>query len=89
MTFHRGDTVQVNFDPVVGHEIGKTRPAVIVQNDVGNKVSPTTIVAAITDHSDKKAAYPFCVKVPRGVGGMRKQSLINCAHLRTIIAQEL
>lgn len=46
--FHRGDIFSVNFDPVQGSEQGKVRPAVIIQNDVGNRYSPTLIVAAIT-----------------------------------------
>ena len=51
----RGDIYLVHFDPTVGHEIQKTRPAVIIQNDVSNQYSPITIVAAI---SSQAAATP-------------------------------
>ena len=48
----RGDIYLVNFDPTVGAEIRKTRPALILQNDIANKSSPVTIVAAITSKFD-------------------------------------
>ena len=80
----RGDVVHVRFDPVVGREIGKTRPAVVIQNDVGNRVAPTTIVAALTAYSAKKAEYPFCVTIATGEAGIRKRSVVNCAHIRTV-----
>jgi mRNA interferase MazF len=46
--FHRGDVWTVNFEPVVGSEQGRARPAVLIQNDIGNRYSPLLIVAAIT-----------------------------------------
>jgi mRNA-degrading endonuclease toxin of MazEF toxin-antitoxin module len=49
MTFpKRGDLYLVEFDPARGHEIQKTRPALVIQNDIGNQYSPVTIVAAMT-----------------------------------------
>jgi len=80
----RGDVVRVNLDPVVGHEVGKTRPAVVVQNDVGNRFSPTVIVAAITDYSEKKARFPVCVPVEKGEAGLERRSLVNAAQIRTV-----
>jgi mRNA interferase MazF len=59
----RGEVYYANLDPVVGSETGKTRPVVVIQNDIGNQYSPTTIVAIITAYSDKKATYPICVAV--------------------------
>ena len=56
----------------------------IVQNDIGNEVAPTVIVAAVTGHSPKKATFPFCVEIPAGVAGLDKLSLITCAHIRTV-----
>ena len=56
----RGDIYYANLDPVVGRETGKTRPVLIIQNDIGNMYSPTTIVAVITEYSIKKASYPIC-----------------------------
>ena len=44
----RGDIFTVDFEPVRGHEQGKVRPALVIQNDIGNQYSPTTIIAAIT-----------------------------------------
>jgi len=84
MQIRRGDIVQVNFDPVIGHEIAKSRPAIVIQNDVGNELSPTTIVVAVTAYAPNKARYPFCVEIPRGTGGISKRSLANCAHIRTV-----
>jgi mRNA interferase MazF len=56
----RGDVCLVSFDPTVGHEIRKTRPALVIQNDVGNQFSPLTIVAAI---ASKVSPEPFPVEV--------------------------
>lgn len=63
----RGEVWLVNFDPTLGAEIQKTRPALVIQNDVGNRLSPITIVAAIT--STLKRTYPFQVYLPSGEGG--------------------
>lgn len=56
----RGDIYLINFDPTVGHEIKKTRPALIIQNDIANKYSPITIVAAITS---KVSSIPYPTEV--------------------------
>ena len=80
----RGEVVVVNLDPVLGHEIGRTRPAVVIQNDVGNRYSPTAIVAALTSHSDRKAMFPFCVAVDKGEGGLSQTSIVNTAQIRTV-----
>ena len=65
---NRGDIHYANLDPVVGRETGKTRPVVVIQNDIGNMYSPTTIVAIITEYSEKKASYPICVAVKKRDG---------------------
>jgi len=54
----RGDIHYANLDPVVGRETGKTRPVLVIQNDIGNIYSPTTIVAVITEYSEKKHPIP-------------------------------
>ncbi|MEK6846190.1 MAG: type II toxin-antitoxin system PemK/MazF family toxin, partial [Nanoarchaeota archaeon] len=54
----RGDIWIVNLDPTIGHEIKKSRPAVIIQNDIGNKYSPLTIIAPITSQNLEKI-YPI------------------------------
>lgn len=79
----RGDLLSVNLDPVVGREIGKTRPAVVVQNDVGNRLSPTLIVVPVTAWTAKKAGLPFCSEIPEGAG-LEKRSLANAAQVRTV-----
>jgi mRNA interferase MazF len=67
MTFpRRGEIYLVAFDPTIGHEIQKTRPAVIIQNDVSNEHSPITIVAAI---SSQFGTSPRPREVPLAVGG--------------------
>ena len=83
----RGEVWLVNFDPTVGAEIQKTRPALIIQNDVGNRVSPITIVAAIT--STLKRVYPFQVRVPAGEGGLDVDSVVTLNHIRSIDRQRL
>lgn len=77
----RGEVYWVRFDPVVGAEIGKTRPAVIVQNDAGNAHSKTTIVATISSRMPDRP-FPFLVALPDGT--LSRPSVVNCAHLRTI-----
>jgi mRNA interferase MazF len=76
--------VLVSLDPVVGREVGKTRPAVVVQNDVGNRFSPTVIVVAITSYSAKKASYPICAAIEEGEGGLRRRSIANASQVRTV-----
>lgn len=84
----RGEIYLANLDPVQGRETGKTRPVLIVQNDIGNAYSPTTIVAIITEYSDKKAAYPICVPIPQSEG-LTKKSIVNLAQIRTIDKRRL
>jgi mRNA interferase MazF len=77
----RGDVYWTDLDPVTGSEIGKTRPAVIIQNDEGNRASGTTIVAAISSRYPDRP-YPFVVNLPAGV--LPRPSAVNCAQLRTV-----
>ena len=79
----RGDIHYANLDPVVGRETGKTRPVLVIQNDIGNMHSPTTIVAVITEYSEKKASYPICVAIKKG-NGLKKDSIVNLSQIRTI-----
>ena len=58
MTIKRGDIYYADLSPVVGSEQGGVRPVLIVQNDVGNRYSPTVIAAAITSQHDKANAHP-------------------------------
>lgn len=84
----RGEVYLVSFDPTIGAEIKKTRPAVILQNDIGNQYSSTAIVAAITGDSNKKSA-PVSVPVMKSAGGLAKDSLILLNQLRTIDKRRL
>ena len=79
----RGDIHYANLDPVVGRETGKTRPVLVIQNDIGNRYSPTTIVAVITEYSEKKASYPICVSIRKG-NGLNKNSIVNLSQIRTV-----
>jgi mRNA interferase MazF len=84
----RGEVYYANLEPVLGSETGKTRPVVIIQNDIGNAHSPTTIIAIITEYSEKKASYPICVAV--GIEqGLKKPSIVNLAQVRTIDKRQL
>lgn len=77
----------MNFDPTVGAEIQKTRPALVIQNDIGNRASPITIVAAIT--STLKQAYPFQVFIEQGEAGLDVDSVVTLNHIRSIDRQRL
>ncbi len=85
----RGEIYLVSFDPTVGHEIKKTRPAMIIQNDVGNRHSPLTIVAAITSTI---SPVPFPVEVvvaPTKNNGLAVNSAIRLDQIRTVDRQRL
>lgn len=78
----RGDVFLVDFNPARGSEQAGLRPALIVQNDVGNKHSPTTIVAAISAAPEKE--YPFLVRIAAGEGGLERDSAVNASQILTI-----
>lgn len=80
--FRRGDIWTVNLEPVVGSEQGKARPALIIQNDIGNLYSPVLIVAAIT--SGKDARYDVQVGVKAPEGGLHHHSIVLLNQIRTI-----
>ena len=83
MTVLRGEVYWVAFDPVKGSEQGGLRPAVVVQNDLGNRHGPTTVVAAITRTLPLRP-YPFVVVVAPEESGLPEHSAVNCAQLATI-----
>ena len=85
----RGEIYLVSFDPTVGHEIKKTRPALVIQNDMGNRYSPLTIVAAITS---KVSPVPYPVEVvvePTSTNGLGVRSAIRLDQIRTVDRQRL
>ncbi|MBV9303753.1 MAG: type II toxin-antitoxin system PemK/MazF family toxin [Acidobacteriaceae bacterium] len=85
----RGEIYVCSFDPTIGHEIKKTRPALIVQNDIGNRYSPLTIVAAITS-AISPVPYPVEVILdPTRANGLMVRSSIRLDQIRTIDRQRL
>lgn len=84
---NRADVFIASFDPVKGSEQGGTRPCVVLQNDIGNKHSPTVIVAPITSRL-KKRDMPTHVMLPKG-NGFPTRSMVCLEHLRTIDCKRL
>lgn len=80
----RGVVVEVSLDPVIGHEQGRSRHCLVIQNDVGNRFSSTTIVAPLTDASHIKKPSPIYVLVKKGDGGTTKDSYVLCDQIRTV-----
>jgi len=83
MPVKRGEIYWVEFDPVKGSEQGGLRPALVVQNDIGNRYSPTTVVVAIT-RSLPPQSYPFVVVIESDESGLTERSAVNCAQIATI-----
>ena len=84
----RGEVYLVNFDPTVGAEIRKTRLAVIIQNDVGNRFSPITMVAAITSKFEH-ALYPVEVLIRTPEGGLQIESVATLNQIRSVDRRRL
>ena len=87
MVVRRGEIYWVEFEPVKGSEQGGLRPALIVQQDVGNQYSPTTVVVAITRTLPPRP-YPFVVVVEPEESGLPVQSTINCSQIATVQKDE-
>jgi len=83
MTTRRGDICLVVLDPVMGNEISKTRPALIVSNDINNRFSGTLTVLPITSKKLQKI-YPFEVFLPKGMGNLPKDSKAKADQFRTL-----
>jgi mRNA interferase MazF len=77
----RGEIWLVDFSPARGSEQAGIRPALVIQNDVGNQFAATTIVAAVTS---TMKVYPVTVALQHGEGGLRKPSIVNLALVLTI-----
>lgn len=88
MNIKRGDIYYADLSPVVGSEQGGVRPVLIVQNDVGNKYSPTVIAAAITSQHDK-SNLPTHINVSADGCGLAKDSIVLLEQVRTIDKQRL
>ena len=84
----RGEVYVVAFDPTLGAEIRKTRPALILQNDIANRSSPITIVAAITSKFDEEL-YPTEVLVRTPEGGLDADSVVLLNQIRSVDRRRL
>lgn len=88
MIIKRGDMYYADLSPVVGSEQGGIRPVLIVQNDIGNKYSPTVIAAAITSQINK-AKLPTHIEISSQEYGLQKDSVILLEQIRTIDKKRL
>ena len=88
MIIKRGDIFYADLSPVIGSEQGGVRPILIVQNDVGNKYSPTVIAAAVTSQINK-AKLPTHIEIDSKEYGLTKDSVILLEQIRTIDKRRL
>ena len=88
MNIKRGEIYYADLSPVVGSEQGGIRPVLIVQNDVGNRHSPTVIAAAITSQRDK-SKLPTHIEVQADKCGLAKDSVVLLEQIRTIDKKRL
>ena len=84
----RGDIWLVSLDPTLGHEIKKSRPAVIIQNDLGNKYSPITIIVPLTSQNLDKI-YPIEVFIKKEAPGLDKDSKVLLNQIRAVDKRRL
>ncbi|MDD3839126.1 MAG: type II toxin-antitoxin system PemK/MazF family toxin [Clostridia bacterium] len=88
MLTRRGDIYYADLSPVIGSEQGGVRPVLVVQNDIGNKYSPTIIIAAITSQINK-AKLPTHIEISSAEYGLPKDSVILLEQIRTIDKKRL
>ena len=88
MEVHRGEVFYADLSPVVGSEQGGVRPVLIVQNDVGNRYSPTVIAAAITSQQNK-ARLPTHIEIEARTYGLTKNSVVLLEQVRTLDKRRL
>lgn len=88
MIVKRGDVFFADLSPVVGSEQGGVRPVLVIQNDIGNRFSPTVIVAAITAQI-QKAKLPTHVEIEAKKHGLERDSVVLLEQIRTIDKQRL
>lgn len=81
-SIRRGDIFTIDLEPVRGAEQGKARPALVIQNDIGNQYSPTVIVATLTSGNQLQYDLNVLVKAPEG--GLKNDSLILLNQIRTV-----
>lgn len=88
MNVRRGDIYYADLSPVIGSEQGGVRPVLIVQNDVGNKYSPTVIAAAITSQTEK-SRLPTHIRLKSQECGLQKDSVVLLEQIRTLDKRRL
>ena len=84
----RGEIYYANLDPVMGSEQGGVRPVLVVQNDVGNRYSPTVIAAAITSQKEK-ANLPTHIRLDADHSGLQRDSIVLLEQIRTLDKRRL
>jgi mRNA interferase MazF len=88
MNIKRGDIFLACLDPVIGKEIAKTRPVVVVSNDLNNQYSSTVTVLPVTSKNMEKI-YPFEVLIPQGKSNLPKDSKVKADQIRTLDRRRL
>lgn len=88
LNIRRGDVFYADLSPVIGSEQGGVRPVLVLQNDIGNKYSPTVIVSAITSQIEK-AKLPIHVELGGEAHGLERDSVILLEQIRTIDKRRL
>lgn len=88
MIVKRGDVFYADLSPVIGSEQGGVRPVLVVQNDVGNKYSPTIIISAITSQINK-AKLPTHIEISASEFGLNKDSVVLLEQIRTVDKRRL
>jgi mRNA interferase MazF len=82
----RGEIYWAYLDPALGSEMGKTRPVIVVQNEIGNRLSPITVVVPVTSKIPDRV-HPFQVRLPEAT--LPKASVALCNHLRAVDRRRL
>jgi mRNA interferase MazF len=88
MTIERGDIYLAALDPVIGREIAKTRPVVVVSNNLNNKYGGTITILPLTSQKLKKV-YPFEILLSKGDANLPKESKIKADQIRTLDRRRL
>lgn len=83
----RGDVVSVDLSPTVGSEVGKTRPAIVLQNELANRSSPTVTMIPVSSKVGR--VYPFQVRLAAGEGGLPRESEALCEQIRTVSRERI
>jgi mRNA interferase MazF len=85
LQIYRGDIVTVELNPTKGSEQqGSSRPSVVIQNDIGNKNSPTTIIAPLTTQYNSGNTYPFEVELLSKNTGLNSDSVVDLSQIRVV-----